>query len=51
MKNQKQEQVDLSETNKDVLKTGNEVVDLIKIGKLFQSKGALYIKERLPISL
>ena len=37
--------------NKDVLKDLKDVINLSDPGKLFQSKGALNLNERLPLSL
>ena len=48
--NQKQVQLHLSKSSKDILKEGNELIVLISIGKLFQSIGALNLNQRLPIS-
>ena len=50
IRNQKQEQFELSESSKELLNTGNDIIDRSTVDKLFQSEGALNWNERLPIS-
>ena len=41
IRNQKQEQFELSESSKELLNTGNDIIDRSTVDKLFQSEGAL----------